>query len=400
MKIDGLIPFNGETIQTRQLKELGYSTSTINKLMSDNLLKRTKRGYYKVNLNIKTDSKLMKYYLMNNLFEEFNEYFDNLPIKDYTAYYYRFLSDIMVNDYAKAYKHLGKCCELNKSKENKINLYAYVLLLCELMNLSSDKLVSLKNKIFDKEDSFNLFLECIIKKDYDNACRNLRVSKYSDNLSKLDIRVLRDLSVKASNCYKHKHSPEMEEYNNLFNKFYDCVIDNNYDDAYFYFNKLYSLSIKIDNKEPKLDIIADLFNCFNFIVANQEIDLNNYKTNYKYNSNNLNNFYSALNKNDYINALKFVNLILDKKYNRDMEIYKVLLERIFNFLNIRTIINSRSSQNSQMSLNNLIKEKRYDEALIVANKSDKMDTHDKNMVTSILESLIALEDSSSLNTET
>lgn len=83
-----------------------------------------------------------------------------------------------------------------------------------------------------------------------------------------------------------------------------------------------------------------------------------------------------------------------------MEIYKVLLERIFNFLNIRTIINSRSSQNSQMSLNNLIKEKRYDEALIVANKSDKMDTHDKNMVTSILESLIALEDSSSLNTET
>lgn len=400
MKIDGLIPFNGETIQTRQLKELGYSTSTINKLMSDNLLKRTKRGYYKVNLNIKTDSKLMKYYLMNNLFEEFNEYFDSLPIKDYTAYYYRFLSDIMVNDYAKAYKHLGKCCELNKSKENKINLYAYVLLLCELMNLSSDKLVSLKNKIFDKEDSFNLFLECIIKKDYDNACRNLCVSKYSDNLSKLDIRVLRDLSVKALNCYKHKHSPEMEEYNNLFNKFYDCVIDNNYDDAYFYFNKLYSLSIKIDNKESKLDIIADLFNCFNFIVANQEIDLNNYKTNYKYNSNNLNNFYSALNKNDYINALKFVNLILDKKYNRDMEIYKVLLERIFNFLNIRTIISLRSSQNSQMSLNNLIKEKRYDEALIVANKSDKMDTHDKNMVTSILESLIALEDSSSLNTET
>ena len=68
MKIDGLIPFNGETIQTRQLKELGYSTSTINKLMSDNLLKRTKRGYYKVNLNIKTDSKLMKYSILLSLF--------------------------------------------------------------------------------------------------------------------------------------------------------------------------------------------------------------------------------------------------------------------------------------------------------------------------------------------
>lgn len=400
MKIDGLIPFNGETIQTRQLKELGYSTSAINKLLNDNLLKRTKRGYYKVNLQVKTDSKLMKYYLMNNCFEEFNEYFESLPIKDYTAYYYRFLSDIMVSDYSKAYRHLGKCCELNNNKENKINLYAYVLLLCELMNLSSDKLVSLKNKIFDKDDSFNLFLECIIKKDYDNACRNLRVSKYSNNLSKLDIRVLRDLSVKALKCYKHKHSPEMEEYNNLFNKFYDCVIDNNYDDAYFYFNKLYDLSIRIDNKESKLDIILDLFNCFNFIVANQELDLNTYQTNYKYDSNSLNNFYLALKRNDYINALKFANAILAKNYNQDMEIYKVLLERIFNFLNIRTIINTRSSKNSQMSLSNLIKEKRYNEALVVASESDKMDAHDKNMVTSILESLVALDDSSSFNTET
>ncbi len=384
MKIDGLIPFNGETIQTKQLKELGYSTSSINKLLKDNLLKRTRRGYYKVDLQIKTDSKLMKYYLMNNCFAEFDEYFDSLTIKDYTAYYYRFLCDIMTNDYAKAYKHLSKCCELNNRKENKVNLYAYVLLLCELMDLSSDKLASLKNKIFNKDDSFNLFLECVINKDYDSACRNLRVSKYNNLLSKLEIRVLRDLSVKALKCYQYKHSPEMEEYNNLYKNFYDCIIDNNYDDAFFYFNKLYQLSVKMNHKEEKLDIIADLFNCFNYIVSHTELDLNAYHTNYKYDGNNLNNFYLALKRNDYINALKFANLILDKIYNRDIEIYKVLLERIFNFLNIRTIINARSPQNNRVCLNNLIKEKRYDEALVVANKSNDMDSHAKNMVTSIL----------------
>lgn len=392
MKIDGLIPFNGETIQTKQLKELGYSTSSINKLLKDNLLKRTRRGYYKVNLQINTDTKLMKYYLMNNCFAEFNEYFDSLTIKDYNAYYYRFLCDIMVNDYSKAYKHLGKCCELNNRKENKINLYAYVLLLSELMNLSNDKLVFLKNKIFDKHDSFNLFLECVINKDYDNACRTLRVSKSNNLLSKLEIRVLRDLSVKALKSYQYKHSPEMEEYHRLYKIFGDYVIDNNYDEAYFNFNKLYQLSVKMNYQEDKLNIIADLFNCFNYIVDHQELDLSSYQTNYKYESNNLKNFYLALKRNDYINALKFVNLILEKGYNRDIDIYKTLLERIYNFLNIRTIINSKRANSNSMSLQNLIKEKRYNEALVVANKSVDMDSHAKNMVTSILESLLSLED--------
>lgn len=392
MKIDGLIPFNGETIQTKQLKELGYSTCSINKLLKNNLLKRTRRGYYRVDLQVNTDIKLMKYYLMNNCFVEFKEYFNSLNIKDYNAYYYSFLCDIMINDYAEAYRHLGKCCELNNRKENKVNLYAYVLLLGELMNLSSDKLVSLKNKIFDKNDSVNLFLECVINKDYDNACRTLRISKSNNLLSKLEIRILRDLSVKALKCYQHKHSPEMEEYNNLYKIFGDYVIDNDYDDAFYHFNKLYQLSIKINYQEDKLNIIADLFNCFNYIVAHQELDLSSYQTNYKYNSNNLNNFYLALKRNDYINALKFVNLILDKEYNRDIDIYKNLLERIYNFLNIRTIINSKKDETNSMSLRNLIENKRYNEALVVANKSNDMDSHAKNMVTSILESLLALDD--------
>ena len=71
MKIDGLIPFNGETIQTKKLKEIGFSTNDINKLLSEELLVRTRRGFYKVTLKCDVDVNLMKYYLLNNQYDEF-----------------------------------------------------------------------------------------------------------------------------------------------------------------------------------------------------------------------------------------------------------------------------------------------------------------------------------------
>ena len=139
MKINELIPFNGKTIQTKILKELGYSTKDINKLISDGVITRVRRGYYEVSLNYEVDINLMKYYLRNSYFDELIEYFDNLPLKDYSAYYYRFMCDIMTNDYANAYDHLEKCCELNNEEHNKFNLYAYLLLLDELIKLPKEE---------------------------------------------------------------------------------------------------------------------------------------------------------------------------------------------------------------------------------------------------------------------
>ncbi len=392
MNIEALIPFNGQVIQTKKLTELGYNTKSINKLMDDKYLERTRKGYYKVTLQDDLDVSLMIHYLMNNLYDEFIDYFDSLTIKGYEAYYYKFMYDIMTNNFSSAYKSLIKCCELNVTQDNKLNLYTYVLLLTELMNLSNRKLVSLKNKLFDaKEETLSTFLEYIIQRDYDRACDNLRLHK--DKLSKLETKVLRELSLKAKESYNKKHSPEMEEYNNLYNLFYECISSNDYDSAYYYFAKMYTLSNSMGIEDIRLKIIGDLFGCFNYIVEHQEVTLDTYKTKYTYEKDAISSFYQALNRNDYINALKFTTEIIKTSNDPNFTIYHALLERIYNFLNIRSVIKARTLEQKEITLDDLIKEKKYNEALALATKSN-MDTHDKTMITSILESIVALDNGS------
>lgn len=392
MNIEALIPFNGQVIQTKKLTELGYNTKSINKLMDDKYLERTRKGYYKVTLQDDLDVSLMIHYLMNNLYDEFIDYFDSLTIKGYEAYYYKFMYDIMTNNFSSAYKSLIKCCELNVTQDNKLNLYTYVLLLTELMNLSNRKLVSLKNKLFDaKEETLSTFLEYIIQRDYDRACDNLRLHK--DKLSKLETKVLRELSLKAKESYNKKHSPEMEEYNNLYNLFYECISSNDYDSAYYYFAKMYTLSNSMGIEDIRLKIIGDLFGCFNYIVEHQEVTLDTYKTKYTYEKDAISSFYQALNRNDYINALKFTTEIIKTSNDPNFTIYHALLERIYNFLNIRSVIKARTLEQKEITLDDLIKAKKYNEALALATKSN-MDTHDKTMITSILESIVALDNGS------
>lgn len=393
MNIDALIPYNEEIIQTKKLKELGYNASCINTLLEDGFLVRTRRGYYQVTIKSDVDYDLMKYYLVNNYYDEFFEYFDSLKVKDYKCYYYCFMADILTLNYSLAYTHLNKCCELNKEKNNKINLYAYTLLLQELMNLSSDKLIALKSKIFTKEDTLNLFLEDIINKNYDNAFKNLKGIKENDLLEDLDVLVLRELSLKAGENYQKKNSKEAKMYESLYNTFCDYIFDNDFDGAMFYFRKLYSVAYQFGLIDTKIRIIEDLFNCFNYIVSRQDISLSTYKTKYKYDNITIDNFYLAIKRNDYINALEIITKITIKEENKDYLVYRVLLERIYNFLNIRSVIFMRNPQNNPSSLQGLIKDRKYNKALDVVNKEKNMDAHDKNMVSSILELLVSLDDS-------
>ena len=87
MKLDALLPYNNQVIRTCTLKELGYSTSNINKLVEDNYLEKTRRGYYKVNIKSDADIDLMKYYLLNNMYEDFINYFNSIELKDYQDRY-------------------------------------------------------------------------------------------------------------------------------------------------------------------------------------------------------------------------------------------------------------------------------------------------------------------------
>ena len=137
-----------------------------------------------------------------------------------------------------------------------------------------------------------------------------------------------------------------------------------------------------------LNIIKYLFLCFNFIVENQDIDLSTYKINYKYGNNIYDNFNSAIRRNDYIKALELCKKIVLKTPSEEYEIYNILLERIYNFLNIRTIIKTQvRSRNPFMSL---IHDKKYNDALGVA-RNINMDEHDKTIVTNLLESLVDID---------
>ena len=68
----------------------------------------------------------------------------------------------------------------------------------------------------------------VIKKDYDGACRNLRVSKSKKSLSKLEIQVFRELSLRAQEVYNKKSSPVMTDFKHYiktFNEFINNVVN-------------------------------------------------------------------------------------------------------------------------------------------------------------------------------
>lgn len=394
MKLDALLPYNNQVIRTCTLKELGYSTSNINKLVEDNYLEKTRRGYYKVNIKSDADIDLMKYYLLNNMYEDFINYFNSIELKDYQVYYHMFMYNIIRDNYAEAYKSLVKCCELNNTYENRLNLYAYILLLGELMSLSENKLSKLKKLIMkDQANSIESFLECLIKKDYDGACRNLRVSKSKKSLSKLEIQVFRELSLRAQEVYNKKSSPVMTDFKHYIKTFNEFILNDDYNGAYYYFNKAYKLKEEYSISDSNLDIVSRLFGCYNFIVDNQDITLDTYRTNFKYNETDEKNFYKSIYKNDYLNSLKFIDSMLEKETNNIVYlVYKKLLERIYNFLNIRYIIKNRSPLQTEISLNELVRRKKYSEALDYTLNSE-MNNHDKNMVTCLLESIVELENS-------
>ncbi len=388
MKKDTLIPFNGKTITTKQLKELGFNTKSINALLLDKILTRTKKGFYEVLINVESDKELMTYYLMNNLYDEFIAYFESLEYKDYQVYYYHFIYDIMTGDYANSYKSLIKCCELNKSQENINILYAFILLLSKSITLPDQKTTSLKNKLFCDEP-LRLFLEYVISGDYDNACKNLRQHKSS--LSQLDVMTLRNLSIKAKELCNKNDSKEVDEYHKLLDIFFACLNNHDYTRAQYYFNQLFALNEALHLNDKELNIIDDLFNCFEYIMAHPKVTLLTYRTKFKYGGDLLTNFYDAISKNDYINAFRFIREIESQKQDVFYMIYHNLLERIYNFLNVRLIMQGQNMTLSKEILNSLISDQRYMDAIEFTNKSN-MDMQDKNIITTILESLINIDE--------
>lgn len=380
-----LLPYIGVDVPTKTLHELGYTQTDINKMLEDEILVRVKRGYYQV--KIESDANLMNYYLNNEMLDDFKVYYDSLKVKDYYACYYCFLYDIMTANYSDAYKMLMNCCELNREEKNKIGLYVYVLLIDELMNLSEKKLNSLRNKLFNGDDSLKILLEYVLKKDYDGACESLKSNKKTTSLSRLELSIYRNLSSKARECFNKKNSKEMDEYNKLYDMFYNSILNGDFETGYYYFAKIYNLCMDLNIKDSKLDIINDLFNCFDYLVVNDNINLESYKNNIKYPADKIKAFYMALKKNDYVGAYKFISSV-ETSNNLELDIYRILLERIYNFLNIRSII---SNHNKDKSLSGLIKDKKYKEALTAVNEKE-MNNHDKNMVTSLLESILAIDD--------
>ena len=390
MNINELLPYNGKTIQTKILTDLGFNSKNINKLIKENILSRTRRGYYKVTINYKIDTKLMKYYLVNSYFDDLKEYFDSLTIKDYDAYHYRFLCDILTGDYASCYDNLYNCALVNNDEHNKVNILAYLLLITELIDLPKDKIDNLKRKLYNEDYYLDSYLECLLKKDYTNACDSLRSVKDNCLLDKIDISILRDLNIKVLENYKKKNSKEVLMYKQLFNELYYYLSNSDFDRALYTYNKLEYLSCNYDISDYKLKVVKDLLDCFDYIIRHPNLSLEDYNTNYKYGEKNNDNFILAIKRNDYINALNFCNKILIENPSQEFEIYKMLLDRIYNYLNIRTLIIARNPNTN--SISHLIKNKKYKEALSATNNDLIMDEHNKNIITSLLESILSVDE--------
>ena len=390
MNINELIPYNGKTIQTKILTDLGLNSKNINKLLKDGILSRTRRGYYKVTINYDIDTKLMKYYLLNSYFDDLKEYFDSLPIKDYDAYHYRFLCDILTGDYASCYDNLYNCALVNNDDHNKINILAYLLLITELVDLPVDKVEKLKRKLYNNDYYLDSYLECLLKKDYSNACDTLRSIKDNSLLDKLDVSILRELNIKVLENQNKNNSKEVVMYKQLFNEFYYYVCNNDYDRVIYTYNKLAYLNDTYELNDNRLKIIKDLLDCFEYIVRHPDLSLDDYKIKYDYGDDLDDNFIVAIKRNDYIKALEFCNQLLIDSPTQELEIYKVLLDRIYNFLNIRTMIISRNPR--RHTLSHLIKDKKYKEALRATNNDLVMDEHNKNIITSLLESILSVDE--------
>lgn len=397
MNIEKLIPYNGRTIQTKKLKELGYNSNDINKLINEKNIVRTRRGYYNVTLKYDVDIKLMKYYLKNNYFEEFEEYFNSLKVKDYNAYYYYFLYSIISNRYTLSYDALLNCSKLNIDERNKFNLYSYALLLNEIMNLPKDKFEKLKINIFKDVSSKDMFLQHLVNKDFNQAFEDLYNIKQENSMDKFEINVLRNLNIKVCNLSSKKDNKELDLYNELFDVFYSNIISNDFDKATYEFNKILFLANKLDIQEERIYIIKDLLQCFNYIISHPNVSLIDYNTDYNYDSMNAKDaFVLSIKRNDYVNSLKIVNVLIHSQRTKEVQIYKILLERIYNFLNIRLIFNGHKRDNP---LKDMIKNKKYEDALMVTNQSMNIDKHDKNIITSLLESIVNIDNKNIVNEE-
>jgi len=391
MSIEKLLPYNGKTIQSKTLKSIGYSNKDINKLILNNDLKRTRRGYYLVDLKYEIDFKLIKYYLLNGYTKEFYEYFNSLKTKDYKAYYYKFMCDISSKKYGEAYDSLYKCCKLNYNHENKIMLYSFVLLIEELLNVTEDKVNELKKLIFEEDDCESFLIETLLKKDYKNVCKKLCMIRNKHTEDEYELGVLRSLSIQVKNVYEKKSKKESTEYNVLVNNLHTCITDNNFEKAYYFFNKLSRLNNEYGLNDRLVVISNDLFKCFNYIVEHPNLDLSNYLTDYTYNGNLLNKFFTSINKNDYVNSFEFCKNILMEHDNIEFSIYYGLLERIYNFLNVRTIIKGKNPFKNVSPLGKLIKNKKYNEALEITKKDKLMNKNDKNILKPLLETLLEIE---------
>ena len=253
-------------------------------------------------------------------------------------------------------------------------------------------------------------MECLLNKDFSNACNKLRSLKNNSGLNKIEVNALRNLSIKAGTSIKttedkkeikeevvvkREISPkEQVKYERLFTHLHMCLANNDFEQGYYTFNRLLILQSKLGISDTRLDIIRDLFLCFNFIVEHPELDLNSYTTDFEYNSNDREqDFYLAINRNDYINALELCNEINLRNVNEEFDVYKILLERIFNFLNIRSIIKGQAPHMHHARDNSfvgLVGNKKYKEALGLV-QAINMDSHDKNILTSLLEGIVDID---------
>ena len=327
--------FNNGCVTTKELNNLGYNSSSINKLIKMGVIKRVERGVYdlnKINALLTFADELLKNNNLDRYLEVISQCY-NINSDDYNDNVRMLSFSIMNNDKEKVYRYFDFIYKYLKEHGRENDAYYLLFMYSYIYDVPASC-----------EDDFKKFLNSdtwIVDSD------RSRIRDYVYNIRFSDVKqILSNGEFSFSNVY------EQELENVLINKGYKMyfsrdgfikknIIQGNYSKVKNLLEKYNKRSQLSNNQSVLLELIdAYLYINLSHKVPEMSSDSDSF------------NIYSCISNNNFHSAKK----MLDEHYdridgNRDDDIYYVLLSKIVKIIDS---INYENEMKKKLTLDNII----------------------------------------------
>lgn len=297
-----------DTITTKKLNEMGFNSKDITKLIKENKIERLCRGIYKV-----TDTNEL-FKIAKKLFWR-KKYIDSCKTYEYiyeldktnaSVILQLFSYAIRDNRYDDAYKYLDNLFLIcNEDKKKIINLY--LLLLSNITKIPEryqDYLTNLKleDLRFNSNDKFTSFIECVYRKDFIAARKEL-YDKFDFNLSYThDISALLSAIV-HNNSKKEDNNKQIGKNKEGIIDYLGLIVIKNYEKLIEILN-FRSKKIQLNFFDENILKLANVY-----VNLKNTHDLSNLRVSKSI------NVFNCINDKDYFRALE-----ISKRYNKEKSI--------------------------------------------------------------------------------